>query len=113
MLTVDTNEHVVKGKLSKKLRNLGVVEAYCNKFKSEGPSSCFRDRNQIDRVCFTCNIVPTSVAMCPFYFGARDHRPFTVDFQVESILGCLALIWYSSIKRLLTCPFPNIFNLCL
>ena len=36
ILTVDANEHVVKGKLSRQLKNLGMVEAVCTKFNPEG-----------------------------------------------------------------------------
>ena len=49
ILTVDANEHVVKGKLAKQLNNLGLVEAFCTKFNPEGgPASYFRGRHQID-----------------------------------------------------------------
>ena len=51
ILTVDANEHVVKGKLAKQLKNLGLVEAFCTKFNLEGgPASYFIGRNQIDGV---------------------------------------------------------------
>ena len=45
ILTMDENEHMVKGKLDKKLKNASSIEAHCNKLKSEGPASCFIDRN--------------------------------------------------------------------
>ena len=42
ILPVDANEHAVKGKLAKQLKNLGLVEAFCAKFNPEGvPDSCF------------------------------------------------------------------------
>ena len=49
ILTVDTNEHVVKGKLARKLRNLGMAETFCTKFNPLGGcASYFRGRHQID-----------------------------------------------------------------
>ena len=39
ILTADANEHVVKGKVDMKLYKLGIVEAYCDKFKSTGTTS--------------------------------------------------------------------------
>ena len=33
ILTVDANEHIVKGKISKKLKNAGLIEVCFNKFK--------------------------------------------------------------------------------
>ena len=50
LLTVDTYEHVVKGKLAKQLKNLGLVKVSCTRFNPEGgPASYFRGRHQIDR----------------------------------------------------------------
>ena len=46
ILTVDVNEHVAKGKLAQQLNALGLREAYCTKFNSEGgPAQCFRCRH--------------------------------------------------------------------
>ena len=57
ILTVDSNEHVVKGQLAKQLQNLGLAEAYCTKFDSEGgPASYFRGRHQIDGVWHTSKL---------------------------------------------------------
>ena len=75
MLTVDVNDRMVTGKLARQLWNLGLVEAYCNKFKSTGPTSYFRGRHQIDGECYTHNIIPTSVSACNFHFGVGDHLP--------------------------------------
>ena len=36
ILTLDENDHVVKGKLSRQLKNLGLVEVFCTKFNPEG-----------------------------------------------------------------------------
>ena len=51
ILMVDANEHVVKGKLAKQKKNLGLVEVFCTKFNLEGgPASYFRGRHQIHGV---------------------------------------------------------------
>ena len=91
ILTVCSNEHMVKGKLTKQLRNARLIEAYFNKFKIEGTNSYFRDKHQIDGVSHARNIVSSSVAIFHFHFGAGDHRNCTIDFQVSSIIGELAL----------------------
>ena len=91
ILTVVANEHAVKGKISHQLQNLRLVEAYCNKFKSTGPTSCFRGRHHIDVVSYTHNVVPIPVSTCPFNFDVGDHRAYLVDFEVKRILGDLSL----------------------
>ena len=45
ILTVDKNEQMVKGKFDRELQNLGLVEAFRNKFKSTGPVSYFRGQH--------------------------------------------------------------------
>ena len=62
ILTVDSNEHVVKGKLSCQIHNVGIVEAYSNNFKSAGLASCFRSTHHVDSVWCTRNVVPASVS---------------------------------------------------
>ena len=37
IVTVDKNEHMVQLKLSKRLRNIGLIEAYLKKLKSKFP----------------------------------------------------------------------------
>ena len=105
ILTMDTNEHMVTGKLDRQLQKLGLVEAYSDKFKSLGPASCFRGRHQVDGVWCTRGIVPTSVSTCPFNFGAGDHIVYEVDFQVKIIVGDLALPLFSPNKRCLMSSF--------
>ena len=74
ILTVDRNEHMVKGKLAQRLKALGLKEAYCEKFDLHGgPASFSRGQHQIDGVWYSSNIVPTSVSLCPFEFGTGDY----------------------------------------
>ena len=61
VLTVDANEHVVRGKFARQLRILGIKEAYCTKFNPEGgPASHLRGKHQIDELW--------TVSICPFNF---------------------------------------------
>ena len=54
ILTIDSNEHVVKGQLAKQLQHLGLAEAHCSKFDSDGgPDSHFRGKHQIDGIWYT------------------------------------------------------------
>ena len=109
ILAVDANEHVLKGKLARQLNNLGIVEAFCTKFNPEGgPASHFRGRHQIDGVWYTRNIVPTADSTCPYHFGTSDHRAYTVDFQIDSMLGELSVPLCVLNRRLLPCSFPII-----
>ena len=44
-------ETVVKGQLAKQLQHLGLAEAHCSKFDSDGgPASYFRGKHQIDGI---------------------------------------------------------------
>ena len=114
ILTIDANEHVVKGKIAKQLKNLGLVEAFCAKFNPRGgPASCFRGRHQIDGVWHASKIVPTVVTICPYDFGIGDHRSYVVDFQMNSILGELSVQSRVMKKRHITCSFPTIVQRCL
>ena len=101
---------MVKCKISQQLRNLWLVEACYNKFKTVGPASYFIDRHQIDGVWFTRNTVIKSVAMYSFHFEVGDHRAYMVDFQVNSTLGELATRLNSPNKILSTWSFPIIFQ---
>ena len=103
ILTVDANEHVVEGKLTRQLKNLGIVEAFCTKFNPEGgPASCFRGRHQIDGVWGNRNILSTAVSFFPYHFGAGYHRAHVVEFQMNRMLGELYFSLCSLNKRLLT-----------
>ena len=104
---------MVKGKLSRQLRNVGIVEAYFNKFESKGPASCFIGRYQIDRVWCTSGIVPTTVAMFTFQRGTWHYRLYITEFQVLSILGDLALPLSSPNERQLNCSSTIIVQLCV
>ena len=82
VLISDTSERVVKGKIDKQLWNLGLVEAYLNKFKYEGPTSCFRGRHQTYVFWNASSMSFSSATMHSFHFGTGDCRPCIEDFQV-------------------------------
>ena len=81
ILTADANEHAVKGKVARQLKNLGIVEAYCTKFDHAGRLTLwFRGRHQIDEVWHICNTAPTAATIYPYCFGTGDHRVQVADF---------------------------------
>ena len=111
ILTIDSNEHLVKGRLAKQLQHLGLAEAYCTKFDSDGgPASFFRGKHQIDGIWYTRNVIPTAVSFCPFHFGVGDHRMYTVDFQLTSVLGELSVPLHVINKRRLICTNKIVVN---
>lgn len=109
ILTVDSNEHIVKGKLAQQLRLIGLKEAYCAKSNSDGsPTLHFRDRHQIDGVWCTSNIVPAAISLYPFNFGAGDHHAYAVNFDLHNILGKLAMPLCTLNKRRLIYSFRSV-----
>ena len=84
ILNSDANKHAVKGELARQIQKLGLVKACINKFKSSGPTSCFRGRKQLDGIWNTRNIAPASFSTCTFNFGAGDHRFHVVNFQAKA-----------------------------
>ena len=73
---------MVKGKLAKQLKNLGLIETFCTKFNLEGSLGGW---HQIDRVWYTGKIVPTAVTICPYHLGAGNHKTYVIDFQMNII----------------------------
>ena len=109
ILTVDANEYVVKGKIARKLKNLGLVEAFCTKINPEGgPASYFRGRHYVDGVWYTHKIVPTVVTIFPYHFSAGNNGAYVVEFQMDNILDKLSVPMCILNKRRLICSFPII-----
>lgn len=88
---MDVNEYAVEGKLAKQMKMLSLNEAYCTKFNpTDGLVSYSRGRYQIDSTWYLRNVVLTTISICPFDFGAGDHRPHVIDIHLTSVLGELA-----------------------
>ena len=69
ILTVDANKPIVKCKLAKSLTDLGLIEAYFQKFKELVHASYLRGQNVIFELCCTCKITPNFIYIYPFHLG--------------------------------------------
>jgi hypothetical protein len=88
VLFVDTNEHILTGKLPTALAKLGLEEAtHALWGESELRTYVHGDSPPIDRVFHTPYIKVTAIMQLLFHEQVGDHRMTTLDISSRSAIG--------------------------
>ena len=81
------NENSMDGKLAKSLKQIGLVEAFCRKFKGAGLPSYAIGRDQTDSLWTSSGMIPTNIELLLHRFGTCDHRVKLIDFNLSNVAG--------------------------
>ncbi len=87
LIFVDMNEHVLRGRLARKLISLGLQEATNPSWGPTEPNTHISGSIPIDGVYHSSNLEITSTIMLSFHEGVGDHRTTLVDVTTRSLLG--------------------------
>ena len=90
ILFIDANEHVLTGKLPRRLfEQLDMEEATNTKWGEEEPRTHIRGSFPIDGVYHTKDLEITSTVQLSFHESVGDHRNVLVDISTRSAIGDL------------------------
>ena len=115
MLVAYVSRNSLTRKMSRALRQVGLIEAYQKKFHKIRLASHTRVREKIDVVWLSSVVTPLNVTFLPQNFGAGDHRVTLVDFKRNDDIGHSASICHPNMRRIICeknrMQYKNIFNM--